>query len=366
MERTSRLVHRARSSGSRIRSLACAGAVVGLAVTTAQPAVAATWTLTSTPHPARGDLEDVSCTSVNTCIAVGSKGSKSNGTLAERWNGHRWTIQPTPKPAVGAQFLGVSCTSANACTAVGSSEHFTATLAERWNGLQWKIQSTPSAAVGTLDGVSCTSTSACIASGFATGPVTLAERWNGLQWTIQSTPSPAGGDDQLGAVSCTSASACVALGSDASMTKPSVTTLAERWNGLQWTIQPIPNPAGGGQILAVSCTSANACIAVGHKGPALNRTLAERWNGLQWKIQSTPNPTAGGVFYGVSCTSANACIAVGYEPKNSHALAERWNGQQWTIQPTPDPARGPLEGVSCTSANACMAVGENNVAERYG
>jgi hypothetical protein len=41
-------------------------------------------------------------------------------TLAEHWDGKRWTIQPTPSLSGNATLLGVSCTSATACTAVGA------------------------------------------------------------------------------------------------------------------------------------------------------------------------------------------------------------------------------------------------------
>jgi hypothetical protein len=46
--------------------------------------------------------------------------------------------------------------------------------------------------------------------------VTLAERWNGISWTVQSTPNPAHGDPgserHLNAVSCTSSGVCTAVG----------------------------------------------------------------------------------------------------------------------------------------------------------
>ena len=108
--------------------------------------------------------------------------------LVERWNGTKWAIQKTPNP-VGASSIflfGVSCTSASACTAVGYYYNGTTyvTLAERWNGTKWSIQQTPNPTGGSgnqLVGVSCASTSACTAAGQysnGTTTVTLAERWN--------------------------------------------------------------------------------------------------------------------------------------------------------------------------------------------
>ena len=74
-------------------------------------------------------------------------------------------------------------------------------------------------------------------------------------------------------------------------------------------------------------TAATACTAVGDYGNSSGNdvTLAERWNGSSWKIQPTPNPTgqAASVLSGVSCTAATACTAVGDYYYGS--LAERYS-----------------------------------------
>ncbi|MBV9310346.1 MAG: hypothetical protein JOZ73_05915, partial [Solirubrobacterales bacterium] len=107
----------------------------------------------------------------------------------ERWNGTKWSIVPTPNPTGGSNIslAGLSCASASACTAAGDYSSGTAivTLAERWNGTKWSIQHTRNPTGGSnifLNGVSCASTNACTAAGTydnATTGVTLAERWKG-------------------------------------------------------------------------------------------------------------------------------------------------------------------------------------------
>src|SRR6185437_3916022 len=156
------------------------------------------------------------------CTAVGSYITRVGGlsTLAERWNGTSWSIQPTPDQpgGDGSSLLGVSCTSAGACTAVGyyynPGSNTTSTLAEAWNGTSWAIQPTPRHATTVfqdLDAVSCTSPTACIAVG-SVGYDTLAELWNGTSWALQPTPGPATLVPRLAAgVSCTSASTCTAV-----------------------------------------------------------------------------------------------------------------------------------------------------------
>jgi hypothetical protein len=348
-------------------------------------------------------LNSVSCASARACIAVGSSSTDSQATggsgyestttalLAESWNGARWAIRRTPeaKPlgqdvTVIPELTGVSCTSRRACTAVGPYANAAAlpvTLAERWDGASWTVQSTPnprgeagSSKGGTLAGVSCSSTTACTAVGYFDtlansfdNEVTLAERWNGVAWTVQSTPNPkAGTDNELSGVSCTSATACTAVGSFVNQ-QGNALTLAERFDGRRWTIQRTPNPPGAGdpELSGVSCTSATACTAVGsyiNNSNASDAPLAERWDGTSWTIQSTTPTSPGGedaVLNAVSCTSATACTAVGVSG-DALTFAEAWNGRNWTIQSTPNPSGRLVEqlyGVSCTSATACTAVG---------
>jgi len=226
--------------------------------------------------------------------------------LAERWNGTRWAIQAIPNPPGSAfkGLSGVSCTSARACSAVGNYVNGgpLLTLAERWNGTRWGIQATPNPPRrnAALAGVSCTSADACTATGYSISSAQivfpLAEAWTGTRWHIQPTPTPAGFAffAPLPGVSCTSANACTAAGSWDN-TAGNEFTLAERWNGIRWAIQATPNPApppSASALEGVSCTAARACTAVGTFGPPgfPGRTLAERWNGTRWAIQPTPNP----------------------------------------------------------------------------
>jgi hypothetical protein len=266
------------------------------------------------------ELYGVSCSSATACTAAGEYENSSavDVTLAERWNGTKWAVQSTPNPS-GAQFselTGVSCSSATACTAVGYSETSsgaTMMLAEGWNGTKWAIQSIPNPGFQPeLTGVSCSSATACTAVGdysnSSEAQVTLAERWNGTKWAIQPTPNPSGTQSSLVGVYCTSARACTAVGNYQNRSGVDV-MLAERWNGTKWAIQPTPNPSGthGGELAGVSCPSARACTAAGdyENRSKVEVTLAERWNGTKWAIQPTPNPagTQGSVLLGVFCSS---------------------------------------------------------------
>jgi hypothetical protein len=323
----------------------------------------------------------VSCPSAGTCVAVGQHSNRVGVgvTLAEAWNGTSWHVQYTPSPAgtIGSQFKGVSCVSPRACSAVGNyatQSGSNMALAEGWNGTRWRIQATPlpaGAATSSLGGVSCTSASNCVAVGSyntSTGsPLPFADRWNGTSWSVQPMAAPVGTTYiTLTGVSCTSASHCVAVGGYGART--GLLTLAEVWNGTSWHVQQTPNPVNGQgpQFSGVSCTSASACTAVGsYSGPRIEQTLAERWDGTNWSLQPTPNQpgAARNELDGVSCTSASTCTAVGLTALSDGvpptALAMGWDGSGWHIQAVPVPAgssTSALAGVSCTSS-ACTAAG---------
>lgn len=82
-----------------------------------------------------------------------------------------------------------------------------------------------------------------------------------------------------------------------------------------WSIEHTLNPTdgSGSELLGVSCVSARACTAVGSSFTVIGAgaTLAERWNGTQWSIEHTPNTDGASGLDSVSCVSARACTAVG-------------------------------------------------------
>jgi hypothetical protein len=180
----------------------------GASVTLAESWNGIAWLRQATPTPGgSGALAGVSCTASPACTAVGGRAVNSPtlfmGTLAERWNGTRWVAQPTPNPggASTAGFGAVSCTRPAACMAVGSSEdqvgEFETSVAEAWNGTRWTLLHTPvrGSFADELRGIACTSPANCTAVGTFAGdnnaPLrTLAEAWNGTLWRVVKSPNP--------------------------------------------------------------------------------------------------------------------------------------------------------------------------------
>jgi hypothetical protein len=361
--------------------LALAVAVASIAVDS--HAAGSTWSLVSSKNATsrQGSLSAVACAASDDCTAVGShtNGAGDVVTLAERWNGASWAIQPTANPpgALASTLQGVSCPSASLCIAVGTSYDGTRwmNLAESWDGTSWTIQPTAQPDGSTTNGliaVSCAATTVCMAVGQATSGgttvtnTTLVESWNGTSWSIQPTPD-SGTDASLDGVSCTAPNACTAVGYVISGN--TAAPLAERWDGASWTIQTTPNPEGAERtyLSAVSCPAFAACTAVGsYADSGGTHVLAESWDGASWAAEATPRParSSDSSFSGVSCATAAACVAVGFSVPNKGGagmtLAESWNGSSWVVEGTHHHAGATgsfLAGVSCAAPGACTAVG---------
>ena len=108
------------------------------------------WSLTPTaplPPGTSSDLLGLTCATAFNCFGVGIENTQ---TLIEHWRGSKWARVKTPNPARAAlaELRAVSCPSPAACWAVGSTgtQGFTgrgSTLAEHWNGRRWSIVRTP-------------------------------------------------------------------------------------------------------------------------------------------------------------------------------------------------------------------------------
>jgi hypothetical protein len=292
-----------------------------------------------------------------------------------------WHLQNAPIPSGNHGVLNsVSCPAAAKCVAVGffgptADSSVALSLAEHWNGSTWARKTAPAPA-GIEDpglfGVSCATTTSCVAVGFGTNStghqLPIAELWNGTSWSGQTLPLPFGASDaQLLAVSCSAATACTAVG--ASESGGTSKTLAERWNGSGWTAQTTPNQAGAANtLLGVSCPTATACTAVGFGGVDINhvQALVEHWTGTKWILKPSTPPTGAtsSELDGVSCTAALVCFAVGgYDVSESGPrknLVGRSTSAGWTLAAAPAPSNAKssrLFAVSCTSAQNCVATG---------
>jgi hypothetical protein len=198
-------------------------------------------------------------------IGAGEPMSATTSTLTERWTGSRWSYQHpqprTPGDGSGAEdavdyLAGISCSSSSHCTAVGSASEDDGcgrcgTLAERFNGHRWTLQR-PSQADG-LQSVSCPAVNLCVGVGDAG-----AQIWNGRVWKLRRISAARGAG--LTGVSCPTRKLCVAVG-----TGRRGGVLVEHFNGSRWSRQTAAAPEGAKQIAVsgVSCPSPRSCVLVG-------------------------------------------------------------------------------------------------------
>jgi hypothetical protein len=357
-----------------------AAAVVIALLTSAAGAAAGTWAVQTTANPGSSNfLDGVSCTGTS-CVAVGSSYDGKWHALAERFSGRSWSAQAAQTPA-GAQdtlLQGDSCTSSNSCVAVGSYTNSggARALTEHWDGVTWSTDAapTPTRASGDeLYAVSCPSATDCTAVGDyldRSGSYRpLAERWNGTSWAVQPTPAlPHGAQGRLFGVSCPRASTCLAVGQSVDKGR----ALAERWNGTTWSVLKTVQGGRfsfGNDLSGVSCAARKNCTAVGFFTNSFGefRTLIEHWDGTRWTRQPSPDPNVNDFLFGVSCASATACSAVGRHGDGHRVaavLAVRWNGKKWSVQTPAKPSgatRPRFSGVSCPSVTSCTAVGSYDI-----
>jgi hypothetical protein len=246
------------------------------------------WGVQTTTNPGEEGnvLEAVSCSSATACTAVGKNANLNLaecgwfscpavwGALGESWRGLAWSTNfSVYNPGLkNGMMNGVSCLSEEFCLGVGNYGNSNGETIAWAASIHPKVQSVnplmPSgSSFAVLNDVSCLSGPTCFAVGYykANGTSTvLAERLVSGGWSMQSPAIPSGSTEaMLLSIDCTSTSYCVAVGwsKNSGMRVP----LAETWNGMTWTVQPTPVPAGStaSELTGVSCSAANLCTASG-------------------------------------------------------------------------------------------------------
>jgi hypothetical protein len=360
----------------------------------------------------------------------------------EHWDGTSWSILPSPNSAthnVGTALYGIAAVSPNEIWAVGVDN--SATLTEEWDGTSLKIVNSPNpgnvsnglagvtalgdgtvAAVGSqitstgqtplilqnsasapksgktaaapaasptkaqtgtatsstlglhvvtspqINGSTLNATAAIadndfwavgsIAGSKASDTATLAEHFDGSNWSVVATPTVKGGS--FAGVAGVASNDVWAVGDQAGGNS----TLIEHWNGTSWSEVPGAKVPKGSFLLGVAAVASNDVWAVGNQPgppPGIFDSFVEHWNGTSWSLVSSPQFTAGSMLNGVAADSANDVWAVGQG--NGVGLVEHWNGQAWSVVPSPTGGgnsnnRGShLDAVTVLSPSDVWAVG---------
>lgn len=331
-------------------------------------------------HP--GELHAASCARPAACVAVGLSLGRKPGhfrPFAEAWNGKTWRALKTP--ALPRQVFGglddVSCSGVSRCLAVGAvSMGRTETgIAEVRNGAGWRllrIRYPRGTAYSYLTGASCLRRMlvGLYQRRLPGRPLPLAMQLRGDRLRLLQPRVPRGRKHaELAGVSCASASACMAVGDyvyPLGDNAPPGLAFAEAWDGTRWLVLDVPTPDGApaSELGRVSCASATRCMATGSFDfltAVSTHPLTEVWEAGRWRALKITGVRLKGFFpFGDSCGSASSCIAVGstIAARTDRPGAELWNGRALRELPVPRPASGGLNGVSCATPRRCIAVGD--------
>ena len=257
-------------------------------------------------------------TSSDTISAQGA--GKAAGAVSLTGTG--WSVVPSYSfGSLDNVLAGVSAASATDAWAVGSyyppSSNVLATLAEHFDGTRWTGFPLPNVGVqeNTLLAVSMPSTGKAWAAGYYVSgqfqQQTLIEHFDGNVWSVVPSPSPGALQNILFAVAAISDSDVWAVGAEEDSTGL-WHTLTEHWNGSAWlVVNAIDAGSNGNQFYAVKALAPNNVYAVGQQAGAgfPNEALIEHWNGKAWSVVSSPSyASASALPLGVTATASSLTL----------------------------------------------------------
>lgn len=292
--------------------------------------------------------------------------------LVEHWDGQHWQIVSTPTLPYGGNLFDVVSLAPDNAWAVGNmismpgtADHdlYTTALIEHWDGHQWTVAPSPTIATGSsnLNKLAALAADDIWAVGSVYDNITpsgtlnthgLIEHWNGQQWQIIVTPSQSA-DEQFNSITALAPDNIWAAGYSRGSDQQPVQPLVEHWNGSQWSIVPSPNPAGTSPsvLTGISAVSANDIWAAGvttsaaaaNKGPACcYAALLEHWDGQRWSIVASPS-SGMVILRNIIALGPDNIWAIGDTWKQqttdgqAQGLIEHWDGQRWSVVASPHP-----------------------------
>ncbi|MDQ1721399.1 MAG: hypothetical protein QOI26_1133, partial [Pseudonocardiales bacterium] len=254
------------------------------------------------------------------CLAPSSCVLVESSGQAFSYDGTAWT-----ELAVAAPFYGVSCASGSFCVAtdtVGNAHVFDG---QAWAAPVVVVHGYTS---GFRPTISCPAVGSCMA--VWGGLISYASRYDSSAWAPLTRIDAS--ERALNAVSCTSADFCVAVSSGGE---------ALVYDGVGWTGPVLVDPRRS--LLAVSCGTPTLCLALDDLGQVLS------YDGQRWFAPVAAGP--GKLLRAVSCSGPAFCAAV-----DSAGEALTFDGTAWSPPVTLNHGAQSFR-ISCSSPSFCAAVG---------
>ena len=269
----------------------------------------------------------------------------------------KWTVVPTPTSGVNfTSFYGVTASQGQAW-AVGeylNSRYQDRALIESWNGSRWSIADNPQpgSVRDMLFGASASSPSDVWVVGNQEGRngkfETLAEHWDGSDWTVVPTPDPGSTGNHLYAVDAVSPDSIWAAGMQLSGNSPDQ-GLVEHWNGTRWSVVTMPAPASADLVMldGISATDSQVWVAGEADSPeGGGQPFVAGYQGGTWTIPQLPTVPDGANWtnlWGIQAADGSVWAVGTYvDPAtdNNNTLVLNGTAGTWTINPAPNPGSG--------------------------
>jgi Phosphoesterase family len=277
-------------------------------------------------------------------------------TFAEHYNGKKWTVVRTPNTGPNFNSFYGATASRGWVWAVGerlNAQYRDRALIEVWNGKTWHIADNPQpgSVRDMFFAASALSPSDVWFVGDQEGAdglfETLAEHWNGNDWTVVPTPDPGSSGNHLYAVDAVSPDDVWAAGQQLGARAPD-NGLVEHWDGHSWSVVDLPPSVSASVLLDGIAATADGQVWVAGEAdsPAQGgRPLIESYQNGAWQTASLP-ASAGSIWtnlYGITVVGGTVWAVGTYvDPKtdNNNTLILRGTGGVWAVDGGPDPGSG--------------------------
>jgi hypothetical protein len=337
----------------------------------AAPAAPATectpgWTQVASPNIGMSDnvLGGVAGSGPDDVWAVGDYAQDSNPdfniTLIQHFDGHAWSVVPSPNVGDQAnQLYSVTTAAPTKAWTTGyflDPAHSPRGLIEAWDGHAWGVVDHPH--TGAAD---------WLYSVFAVGPSdvwavgnsrdedgvfhTLIEHFDGVKWSIVPSPDPGSNGNLLYGVTARGADDVWAVGQRVDDDNPDE-ALIEHFDGTAWSVVG-SEPRGDSMVLLIGVSGSPGASprAVGESASNVTgqarRTVAQRDLQGDWDFETSANAGTAvddNYLYSLTSTPDATNWAVGtfldQITDNNFTLIERLTPAGWVAVPSPKPLDG--------------------------